>query len=224
MNTKSITLSLVALLFVSQSCGIARRNRLYDDFEKRAPKRIAMFLANKSILERSSMIQQFSVSSIFPDTLDKGSFWAFGRSSKEGDFLTDSQVNNIFISVLEQKGYEVENKSDFVSQRVNTISDIISNFKASTESNFDAALFVDYSDMYNTYFARKGVLNNPGHALQYRYALFNIETGRILLRYFDVVHPDSYYRAAYTEDDIVKEISGLLIKDLNENFPTLKRN
>jgi len=224
MKNKLIIFLLVVVSFTCQGCGIAYRNKIYDDFEKRNPKKIAMFFAKKSILERPGTIGQFSLSSIFPDTVDKGSSLAYKKTSKEGNFFSESQINDVFGFVLAQKGYAVENNSEFASQEVDAISNIIGNLKASSEFDFDAALFVDYSDMYNTYFARKGVSNNPGHAIYYRYALFDIETGKILVRYLQIVHPEFYSKGFYSEDDIVREISHLLIRDLNEHFPNSKRN
>ena len=188
---------LILLIVFPLGCGIVYRNRIYDEFNAHKPRHIGIILTKKSILERPSIIDQFSSSSVFPDTLDKGML-GYRPTAKEANLLEEFRVIDVFREELQNKGYECFTIASELFQQPDTIINILEKLKPEWKSKVQAILFTDYSE---------GVIVRGdwrGYLLYYRYALFSLETGDILIRHVEVVRN-----------------LGLLRDDFRKNFPSL---
>lgn len=210
----------ILLLFLVSSCSIIYKNTVYDSFNENKPVNIGVIISHKSILERpAGHDHHFSEDSIFPDTLDDGSFLGYKNNSTDEDFIDSKQIYNIFKLILEKKTYHCNSIEANYFIKPDTIKNIITRIRGSDENQFDAVLFVDYSPMFNREAAKMGIWDNPGHSCYYRYGLFDLHSGQILIRYKKALFLEFYFNPKPSVSEIANDITNLMQEDLEENFP-----
>ncbi|MBK7381333.1 MAG: hypothetical protein IPJ03_20525 [Ignavibacteriales bacterium] len=215
---------LIVILSNLMGCSVIYKNAIYDDFNINKPKNIGLLVTYKSILEVPTGHDfQFSEFSIYPDTVDQGSSLAYQSNSAPEYFISTSQIYTIFESILKTKMFIPFEIDESVISKPDTIKRVIEEIKAKYKNQIDAVLFVDFSPMFNKYFASKGVKNNNGYSCYYRYAVFDLLSGKILLRYKNVLHLDFYFKPNPSEDEMSKDILEIMISDLNANFPMCEK-
>jgi len=219
MYTKKVLLFFGIILLIFSGCMVVNKNKVYNTYATMKPKSIAIIVQPKNILERPASGNQFSEFSLFPDTIDKGSSLAYKSNSLVADFINTKQVVTLFKKELTSKKYSCQLLSKDHVPKSNTIKSIIKELQVDLAGKFDAILFVDYSPMFNRYIASKGVSGNQGHSLYYRYALFDLSTGQLLVRYQEVLHLEFYFKQKPSDEEMAKDIELLLSKDLQKNFP-----
>jgi hypothetical protein len=218
---KQIKSILIIIIFSDlMGCSVIYKNAIYDDFNVNKPKNIGLFVTYKSILEVPAGHDfQFSESSIYPDTVDQGSSLAYKSNSTPEYFISTSQIYAVFESIIKTKKFNPFEIEESIISKPDTIKHVIEEIKSKYKNQIDAILFLDFSPMFNKYFASKGVKGNNGYSCYYRYALFDLLTGKILLRYKNVLHLDFYFKSHPSEDEMSKDILELMMSDLNDNFP-----
>lgn len=207
------------LLLFLQGCSVIHRDKVFSEFNTLRPVRVGVLVDYKSILERPAGFRQFSIQSIFPDTIDKGSNWAYKKNSSEAKVVSEREVNNLFAKILSEKGYEYSSLDLGGIHSPDSIGAILREGRIKWPEKVDAVLFIDFSDMFNRYFAGKGVAGNPGHALYFRYALFSLESCDILVRRETTLHPDFYFKSKYALEEMRFELLKLLEEELIKEFP-----
>jgi hypothetical protein len=210
--------SCLLLLFL-QGCGIKYRNKVFSEFNTLRPVRVGVLVDYKSILERTASFNQFSIQSIYPDTIDRGSNWAYKKNSSEAKVVSEQEVNILFAKILSKKGYEYSSLDLGGIHSPDSIGSILREGRIRWPDTVDAVLFIDFSDMFNRYFAGKGVGGNPGHALYIRYALFSLEGCDILVRRETTLHPNFYFKSKYAPEEMRFELLKLLEEELIKEFP-----
>lgn len=219
MNSKILFIA-ISFIYLFEGCSIIYKNTVYNEFNEYKPKKIGIAISEKSILERSAgNNSQFSESSIYPDTIDAGSQLGYKGNSTDEDFITTKQVCDIFKLVLNGKNYSYVNIDTTYLTKPDTIKNILNEINKNEYNKYDAILFVDYSPMFNRYFASFGIFDNPGYSCYYRYALFDLKSGKILIRYKEVLALDFYSEPNPSKEKMGNDISDLLKKDLEDNFP-----
>ncbi|MBC8193807.1 MAG: hypothetical protein ISR95_07990 [Candidatus Marinimicrobia bacterium] len=208
------------MTFLIISCGVTNRNMIFDDFKSNPPQKIGILIAEKNIFERPSTTgNHFVSSSMYPDFANQGSAMGYQSNSTAEKFINAQDIFESLDAILRAKGYELLALDSIQLNLPNMISTILADMQGREELDLDAVLFLDYSPMFNKYFASKGVQGNNGYSCYYRFSLFDLKTGAILMRRIDVLNADFYFRKNPSNSEMADDLLKIFAEDQFKLWP-----